>query len=222
MCAGSPPARRFHAGEPRGATAGPVTGTTAFSSSLGQAALHGYRGRRAPAVSGGSGVHTKRLHGGLSCSLASVVTNWNLPMPRWLHTYVFQTAQCLGTFITLLGTYVASALLHGLSFDLAAVMLSLGFITYSKHTLRQRWAAIFDACVQVWSGAADLFAPEAAQAPRAATIVQFPVYNWAGSNDCQVIFHRRSPPLVRGVGIPCRGQQLHRDFDQGDTNVAKK
>lgn len=130
-----------------------------------------------------------------------------------------RTDQRLGTFVALLGSCVASALLHGLSFDLAAVMLSLGFITYSKHTLRQRWAAIFDACVQAWSGAgaADLVTPEAVQGPPAATIVQFSIYNWAGSNDCQVTLHRTSPPLVRGAGTPCQGQQLHRDFHQGNT-----
>ncbi|XP_064594130.1 protein-serine O-palmitoleoyltransferase porcupine [Zonotrichia leucophrys gambelii] len=79
--------------------------------------------------------------------MAEVVTNWNLPMSRWLHTYVFQTARCLGTFAAVLGTYAASALLHGLSFHLAAVLLSLGLITYAEHALRQRLAAIFDACV---------------------------------------------------------------------------
>uniref|UniRef100_A0A672U454 Protein-serine O-palmitoleoyltransferase porcupine n=1 Tax=Strigops habroptila TaxID=2489341 RepID=A0A672U454_STRHB len=80
-------------------------------------------------------------------SMADVVTNWNLPMSRWLHTYVFQTARRLGTFAAVLGTYAASALLHGLSFHLAAVLLSLGLITYTEHMLRQRLAAIFDACV---------------------------------------------------------------------------
>ncbi|XP_065509377.1 protein-serine O-palmitoleoyltransferase porcupine isoform X1 [Caloenas nicobarica] len=80
-------------------------------------------------------------------SMADVVTNWNLPMSRWLHTYVFQTARRLGTFAAVLGTYAVSALLHGLSFHLAAVLLSLGLITYVEHTLRCRLAAVLDACV---------------------------------------------------------------------------
>ncbi|XP_031467747.1 protein-serine O-palmitoleoyltransferase porcupine-like, partial [Phasianus colchicus] len=80
-------------------------------------------------------------------SMADVVTNWNLPMSHWLRTYVFQTARRLGTFAAVLGTYAASALLHGLSFHLAAVLLSLGLITYAEHALRQRLAAILDACV---------------------------------------------------------------------------
>ncbi|NXQ56604.1 PORCN palmitoleoyltransferase, partial [Anthoscopus minutus] len=105
----------------------------------------------------GASLHHDHLHWDLAVSrplrvelprsMAEVVTNWNLPMSRWLHTYVFQTARRLGTFAAVLGTYAASALLHGLSFHLAAVLLSLGLITYAEHALRQRLAAIFDACV---------------------------------------------------------------------------
>ncbi|XP_049649308.1 protein-serine O-palmitoleoyltransferase porcupine isoform X1 [Accipiter gentilis] len=105
----------------------------------------------------GASFHHDHLHWDLAVSrplrvelprsMADVVTNWNLPMSRWLHTYVFQTARQLGTFAAVLGTYAASALLHGLSFHLAAVLLSLGLITYVEHVLRKRLAAIFDACV---------------------------------------------------------------------------
>ncbi|KAM8793699.1 protein-serine O-palmitoleoyltransferase porcupine [Eudromia elegans] len=80
-------------------------------------------------------------------SMGDVVTNWNLPMSQWLHTYVFQSTRRLGTFAAVLSTFGASALLHGLSFHLAAILLSLGLITYSEHVLRQRLAAILDACV---------------------------------------------------------------------------
>lgn len=128
--------------------------------------------------------------------MADVVTNWNLPLSHWLHTHMFQTGRCLGAFATVPDTYVASTLLHSLSFDLATVMLFLGFITYARHTLRHCWAAMFDACVQAWSGAraARAAMPEGAQGPQAVTIVQFSVsrvltwciYNWAGSNDHQV------------------------------------
>ncbi|KAL1020996.1 hypothetical protein UPYG_G00007400 [Umbra pygmaea] len=80
-------------------------------------------------------------------SMVTVVTSWNLPMSNWLKTYVFTSARNLGTFPAILVTYTASALLHGLSFHLAAVLLSLGFITYIEHVLRKRLAAIFNACV---------------------------------------------------------------------------
>nr|XP_028567858.1 protein-serine O-palmitoleoyltransferase porcupine isoform X3 [Podarcis muralis] len=80
-------------------------------------------------------------------SMVEVVTNWNLPMSRWLNSYVFKNSLKLGTFSAIIVTYAASALLHGLSFHLAAVLLSLGFITYIEHVLRKRLAVIFDACI---------------------------------------------------------------------------
>ncbi|XP_054711221.1 protein-serine O-palmitoleoyltransferase porcupine-like [Uloborus diversus] len=66
-------------------------------------------------------------------SLVEVVIWWNVPMHFWLKTYVFKTAKPLGDFAAVLLTYVASSLLHGLNFQLAAVLLSLGFYTYIEH-----------------------------------------------------------------------------------------
>ncbi|XP_026567405.1 protein-serine O-palmitoleoyltransferase porcupine [Pseudonaja textilis] len=80
-------------------------------------------------------------------SMVEVVTSWNLPMSRWLNSYVFKNSLKLGTFSAIIVTYAASALLHGLSFHLAAVLLSLGFITYIEHVLRKRLSVIFDACI---------------------------------------------------------------------------
>ncbi|XP_061702414.1 protein-serine O-palmitoleoyltransferase porcupine-like isoform X3 [Syngnathoides biaculeatus] len=80
-------------------------------------------------------------------SMVEVVTSWNLPMSRFLHTYVFQSALKFGTFCAIMVTYAASALLHGLSFHLGAVLVSLGFITYVEHVLRKRLAAILSACI---------------------------------------------------------------------------
>ncbi|XP_015196837.1 protein-serine O-palmitoleoyltransferase porcupine isoform X1 [Lepisosteus oculatus] len=90
---------------------------------------------------------TRPLNVELPRSMVEVVTSWNLPMSRWLNTYVFKSALRLGTFPAILVTYTASALLHGLSFHLGAVLLSLGFITYVEHVLRKRLAAIFHACI---------------------------------------------------------------------------
>uniref|UniRef100_A0A673YP83 Protein-serine O-palmitoleoyltransferase porcupine n=1 Tax=Salmo trutta TaxID=8032 RepID=A0A673YP83_SALTR len=89
----------------------------------------------------------KPLHVEFPRSMVEVATSWNLPMSRWLNTYVFTSARNLGTFSAILVTYTASALLHGLSFHLGAVLLSLGFITYIEHVLRKRLAAIFNACI---------------------------------------------------------------------------
>ena len=44
-------------------------------------------------------------------------------------------------------TYLASSLLHGLNFQLAAVLLSLGFYTYIEYQMRNILANVFDACI---------------------------------------------------------------------------
>ncbi|KAK6307896.1 hypothetical protein J4Q44_G00211670 [Coregonus suidteri] len=74
----------------------------------------------------------KPLNVELARSMVLVVT-WNIPMSRWLNTYVFKSALKFGRFPSIIVTYTASALLHGLSFHLGAVLLSLGFITYVEH-----------------------------------------------------------------------------------------
>uniref|UniRef100_A0A2C9KNI0 Protein-serine O-palmitoleoyltransferase porcupine n=1 Tax=Biomphalaria glabrata TaxID=6526 RepID=A0A2C9KNI0_BIOGL len=81
-------------------------------------------------------------------SLVEVVTNWNLPMHFWLKTYVFKLVRPYGTFLAVILTYAASALLHGLNFQLAAVLFSLGFYSYTEFVFRRRLSHIFDACIQ--------------------------------------------------------------------------
>uniref|UniRef100_A0A3B3WH84 Porcupine O-acyltransferase n=1 Tax=Poecilia mexicana TaxID=48701 RepID=A0A3B3WH84_9TELE len=90
---------------------------------------------------------SKPLHVEFPRSMAEVATSWNVPMSRFLHTYVFKSAIKFGMFTAVMVTYIASALLHGLSFHLGAVLLSLGFITYVEQVFRKRLAAIFNACV---------------------------------------------------------------------------
>lgn len=80
-------------------------------------------------------------------SLVETVSNWNLPMHYWLKIYIFKNARPLGNFAAVLLTYGASSLLHGLNFQLAAVLLSLGFYSYIEHVLRGKLARIFDACI---------------------------------------------------------------------------
>lgn len=88
------------------------------------------------------------FHIELPRSLVDVVTWWNVPMHNWLKTYVFKTARPLGTFFAVLLTYAASSLLHGLNFQLAAVLLSLGFYSYIEHVLREKLSVYFRACIQ--------------------------------------------------------------------------
>ncbi|GFO15600.1 cysteine n-palmitoyltransferase porcupine [Plakobranchus ocellatus] len=81
-------------------------------------------------------------------SLVEVVTNWNLPMHNWLKTYVFKAVRPYGVFLAVFMTYVASSLLHGLNFQLSAVLLSLGFYSYTEFVFRRRLSQIYDACIQ--------------------------------------------------------------------------
>uniref|UniRef100_A0A3P8WWX1 Porcupine O-acyltransferase n=1 Tax=Cynoglossus semilaevis TaxID=244447 RepID=A0A3P8WWX1_CYNSE len=90
---------------------------------------------------------TKPLSVEFPRSMAEVVTSWNQPMSCFLHTYVFRSALKFGAFSAVMMTYAASALLHGLSFHLGAVLISLGFITYIEHVLRRRLAVVLNACV---------------------------------------------------------------------------
>ncbi|XP_064473674.1 protein-serine O-palmitoleoyltransferase porcupine-like [Ornithodoros turicata] len=80
-------------------------------------------------------------------SLVCVVIHWNRSMHTWLKHYVFRPVHPCGTFAAILVTYAASSLLHGLNFQLAAVLLSLGFYTYTEHVLRHKLATVFEACV---------------------------------------------------------------------------
>ena len=81
-------------------------------------------------------------------SLVEVVVHFNKPVHRWLKKYVFQTANArFGRFFAIFLTYAASALLHGLNGQLAAVLLSIGVYSYVEHQTRVKLARIYDACV---------------------------------------------------------------------------
>jgi porcupine-like protein len=91
---------------------------------------------------------TRVIHIEFPRSLVEVVTNWHLPMHHWLKTYVFKTARPMGNFAAILLTYVASSVLHGINFQLSAVLLSLGVYTYIEYSLRKRLSEAFSACIQ--------------------------------------------------------------------------
>lgn len=81
-------------------------------------------------------------------SLVQVVVHWNRAMHSWLKHYVFQvTRPHLGNLGSLLLTYATSALLHGLNFQLAAVLLSLAVYSYAEYVLRQKLSQVYDACI---------------------------------------------------------------------------
>ncbi|KAF4532626.1 hypothetical protein B566_EDAN011539 [Ephemera danica] len=82
-------------------------------------------------------------------SLVQVVVYWNIPTHYFLKHYIFRTTKPLGSFASIIATYAVSSLLHGLNFQLAAVLLSLGFYTYVEYVMRHKLAAVFSACVLV-------------------------------------------------------------------------
>ncbi|NP_001161633.1 porcupine-like protein [Saccoglossus kowalevskii] len=80
-------------------------------------------------------------------SLVDVVTNWNIPMHNFLKNYIFKSTRSLGSFPAIILTYATSSILHGLNFQLAAVLLSLGVYSYTEYVFRKRLSEIFSACV---------------------------------------------------------------------------
>ena len=113
----------------------------------------------ATAVAGGFGFNTELNHWNdmqivqphnieVPRSLLDVVVSWNMPMHRWLKTYCFKPAlRRFGSVAGIFATYAASTFLHGLNFQLGAVLFSLGLYTYTEHEVRKRLAQIFNASI---------------------------------------------------------------------------
>ncbi|TGZ73627.1 hypothetical protein CRM22_001370 [Opisthorchis felineus] len=80
-------------------------------------------------------------------SLVDVVVNWNLPMHSWLKQHVYKPIRVYGHVQAILTTYAASSLLHGLNFQLSAVLLSIGMFAYIEFVLREKLSAHWNACV---------------------------------------------------------------------------
>lgn len=82
-------------------------------------------------------------------SLHVVVRKWNLPMHHWLKEYVFRNIQATyqSYFVSLLFTYVVSALLHGFHSNIHLVLISLAMFTYVECTLRSALARIYNICI---------------------------------------------------------------------------
>ncbi|CAL8082252.1 unnamed protein product [Calicophoron daubneyi] len=81
-------------------------------------------------------------------SLVDVVVSWNLPMHSWLKQYVYKPVRPYGHMSSIWITYAASSLLHGMNFQLSAVLLSIGTFAYIEFVLREQLASTLDACVR--------------------------------------------------------------------------
>lgn len=97
-----------------------------------------------------SDIHiTKPQHIELPRSLVQVVVYWNMPMHQWLKNYVFKSCRPHGLFISILITYIMSSLLHGINFQLWAVLLSIGTFSYVEYNLRSAVASALEVCCLV-------------------------------------------------------------------------
>ena len=91
-------------------------------------------------------------------SMGAIANNWNLFMNKWFKKYVFQ--QLLhnstesskgnsggGVFKAVIAVYVVSSLLHGAKFQVSAVLLTIGMVSYAEYELRRKLSRIYSACV---------------------------------------------------------------------------
>ena len=81
-------------------------------------------------------------------SLVEVVVSWNKPMHRWLKKYCFKKVIRFGKGTAIMATFIASSILHGLNFQVGAILLSLGFFVYVEDKLRNELARRFDASIR--------------------------------------------------------------------------
>ncbi|BHF71937.1 hypothetical protein SprV_0401499900 [Sparganum proliferum] len=79
-------------------------------------------------------------------SLVDVVIHWNFPMHIWLKQFVYKPTRKFGQLPALLLTYAFSSLLHGLNFQLAAVLFSIGIYAYIEFVFRQRLSELLSTC----------------------------------------------------------------------------
>jgi len=85
-------------------------------------------------------------------SLVDVVVSWNIPMHKWLKKYCYRnivqlTGSRYGKFPAVLSTFLASIFLHGLNFQLGAVLFSLAVLTFLEAEIRLKLANLFSASI---------------------------------------------------------------------------
>ncbi|KAK6758860.1 hypothetical protein RB195_016220 [Necator americanus] len=81
-------------------------------------------------------------------SLVDVVVAWNIPMHRYLHSYIYQNLIVFGPATCVFAAFAVSSLLHGFNFQISAVLLSLGFVCFFENKIRNRLSNRFSMCVR--------------------------------------------------------------------------
>lgn len=82
-------------------------------------------------------------------SFASIAINLNIPLYFWLRQFVFWRLSNAtdSKLILIMCTYTFSAMLHGFKFQVWAVLLTLGLLSWSEHLIREKLSDVFDACI---------------------------------------------------------------------------
>lgn len=88
-------------------------------------------------------------------SMGGIANNWNLFMNKWFKKYVFQQllhsepgrSNSGGVFKAVIAVYVISSLLHGAKFQVSAVLLTIGLVSYAEYELRRKLSRIYSACI---------------------------------------------------------------------------
>ncbi|CAD5227828.1 unnamed protein product [Bursaphelenchus okinawaensis] len=79
-------------------------------------------------------------------SMSEVVIHWNYPMHEFLHKYIFRRLVHTNYALAMLATFAMSSILHGLNFQLSAVLTSLAFYAYVETVFRQKLGNLLNVC----------------------------------------------------------------------------
>ncbi|CAD5235233.1 unnamed protein product [Bursaphelenchus xylophilus] len=79
-------------------------------------------------------------------SMGQVVVHWNYPMHQFLHQYVFRRVLSSGYALAMLASFAMSSILHGLNFQLSAVLTSLAFYAYVESIFRRKLSNFLGVC----------------------------------------------------------------------------
>ncbi|KAE9546985.1 hypothetical protein FO519_009803 [Halicephalobus sp. NKZ332] len=81
-------------------------------------------------------------------SMEEVVSYWNIPMHEFLHKYVYSKTKPISQPMAIILTFLTSALMHGLNFQISAILISLGIFAYSESIFRSRLSRTLNLCIK--------------------------------------------------------------------------
>ncbi|CAH0562138.1 unnamed protein product [Brassicogethes aeneus] len=81
-------------------------------------------------------------------ALATVVTNWNIPMHEFLKKYVYKPNLKYGRFYAIFVTFLMSSFLHGFALHVSVVLVLLGLFSYIQIELREFLLNAFNICLK--------------------------------------------------------------------------